>query len=164
MFIHFIANGISLHSYYKITNKVTIHMGIQMPFQLWAIQLKNYFPPFEYQAGSLFRFSTYLSSVLGNIFQDLEWTASCSATWRNQRRRLTSINIFLRSYSLTMKGVNLSCSEVSKRLWQCYSFFKNALQRGGRGRKIFRSVLHADPWIPVDSGVGMRCSHLKSCA
>ena len=28
MFIHFIANGISLHSNYKITNKVTIHMGI----------------------------------------------------------------------------------------------------------------------------------------
>ena len=28
MFIHFIANGISLHLNYKITNKVTIHMGI----------------------------------------------------------------------------------------------------------------------------------------
>ena len=28
MFIHFIVNGFSLHSNYKITNKVTIHMGI----------------------------------------------------------------------------------------------------------------------------------------
>ena len=29
MFIHFIPNGFSLHSNYKITNKVTIHMGIR---------------------------------------------------------------------------------------------------------------------------------------
>ena len=29
MFIHFILNGFSLHSNYKIANKVTIHMGIQ---------------------------------------------------------------------------------------------------------------------------------------
>ena len=35
MFLHFIANGISLHSNYKITNKVMIHMGIQLLLIIW---------------------------------------------------------------------------------------------------------------------------------
>ena len=52
MFIHFIVNGFSLNSNYKITNKVTIHMGILCKIDI--IQLINLILMSRYKVSDIY--------------------------------------------------------------------------------------------------------------